>query len=471
MMKVKLSSKTFLFLFFIVALPTFLFSQQSYDITFKIGEIYVDTVVIKSYYGNKTIVIDSLKREKDGSFRLKKDNIHKGIGIFTVGKMDIFTFVFDKENKFEINLDDNWNYMIKGCQENDLYFEFQKANKQIRFLESKTKREIKENPKANRDSLNNIYSTEVNKFMSFQKEFYKSYPNHIMTKMVKALEDPQIPKEYLNGNQIDSTKKLDFIYYFRTHYWDNFDFSDNRLIATPYFFTKQKTYMNELTMQSADSIAVAIKDFIEKANQKNGLEYSKYILDYYIQMNRKLPFAYNEERFVEIVDRVVSGERTPWISPSEIETLKIEADKIRPLLPEKQFINISEKDLSGKTYNLYDIKKKYTVVYFWSAGCESCKINLDQLETFYKKFKNVYDFEIFSIDLDNNMEESIAFQQKHPFDWIVLKSNSTLLKEKYNLDIEMTPDLYLLDKDKKIINHTPLYNQIEETIKSIEEEE
>ena len=69
------------------------------------------------------------------------------------------------------------------------------------------------------------------------------------------------------------------------------------------------------------------------------------------------------------------------------------------------------------------------------------------------------------------MEESIAFQQKHPFDWIVLKSNSTQLKEKYNLDIEMTPDLYLLDKDKKIINHTPLYNQIEETIKSIEEEE
>lgn len=471
MMKAKLNFKIFLPLIFFAALPIFLFSQQSYDITFKIGGIYVDTVVIKSYYGNKTIVIDSLKREKDGSFHLKKDNIHRGIGIFSVGKIDIFTFVFDKVDKFEINLDDNWNYLVKGCQENDLYFEFQQANSNIRYLENKTKKEIKDNLNINKDSLNNIYTTEVNKFMSFQKEFYKNYPNHIMTKMVKALEDPQIPKEYLNGKQIDSTKKLEFIYYFRTHYWDNFDFSDNRLIATPYFFSKQKTYMNELTMQSADSIAVAIKDFIEKANQNNGLEYSKYILDYYIQMNIKLPFAYNEERFVEIVDRVVSGERTPWISPSEIETLKTEADKLRPLLPEKLFVNLSEKTLSGKTYNLHDVKTKYTVVYFWSAGCESCKINLDQLENFYKKFKNVYDFEIFSIDLDNNMEESIAFQQKHPFDWIVLKSNSTLIKEKYNLDIEMTPDLYLLDKDKKIINHTPLYNQIEETIRSIEEKE
>ncbi|MDD2530640.1 MAG: DUF5106 domain-containing protein [Bacteroidales bacterium] len=471
MMKVKSNSKLSFLSFFILGIPFLSFSQKSYDITFKIAEIYTDTVVIKSYFGNKTIVIDSLKREKDGSFRLKKDNIHEGLGAFTVGNMEIFTFVFDKESKFEINLDDDWNYLVKGCKENDLYFEFQKANKQVRFMESRMKREINQNPKANRDSLNNVYRYEVNKFMSFQDEFYKNYPNNIMTKIVKSMEDPQIPKEYLKNNQIDTSKRLEFIYYFRTHYWDNFDFSDKRLIATPYFFTKQKTYINELTMQSADSIGESIKDFIEKANKSKGFEYSQYMLDYYLQLNAKLPFAYNEERFVEIVDRVVSFERTPWVSPSEISSLQSDADKLRPLLPGKQFVNISEKTLSGKTYNLYDIKKKYTLVYFWSASCESCKINLDQLETFYKKYKNIYDFEIFSIDLDNSLEESIAFQQKHPFDWIVLKSNSSLLKEKYNLDIEMTPDLYLLDKEKRIINHTPLYNQIEETIRSIEEEE
>ncbi len=469
-MKVKSNYNIFFLLFFFLCLPFLGFSQlQSYDITFKIEEIYTDTIVIKSYYGNKTIVIDSLKREKDGSFRLKKDNIHRGVGVFTVGKLEIFTFLFDKSSKFEISLDDDWNYLVRGCQENDLYFEFQKANKNIRFLGNRIKREINKNPKANKDSLNSIYKEEVNKFMSFQKEFYKNYPNHIMTKTIKAMEDPEIPKEYLKDNKIDTAKQLEFIYYFRTHYWDNFDFSDNRLIATPYFFSKQKTYFNELTMQNADSIAEALKFLVEKANESNGYEYSKYVLDYYLQLNAKLPFAYNEERFVKIVDRVVSFERTFWLSPSEIDALRTEADKLRPLLPKEQFINITEKDLGGKTYSLYDIKKKYTIVYFWSAGCESCKINLDQLETFYKDYNKTYDFEIFSIDLDNNLEESISFQKKHPFDWIVLKSNSSLLKERYNLDIIMTPDLYLLDKDKRIINHTPLYNQIEETIRSIEE--
>ncbi|MDD4387573.1 MAG: hypothetical protein PHD15_07495, partial [Clostridia bacterium] len=66
---------------------------------------------------------------------------------------------------------------------------------------------------------------------------------------------------------------------------------------------------------------------------------------------------------------------------------------------------------------------------------------------------------------------SLKFRKAHPFNWIVLKTTSEELESKYNLNIEMTPDIYILDKDKKIINHTPSYNQIEETIKRIEEKQ
>ncbi len=149
----------------------------------------------------------------------------------------------------------------------------------------------------------------------------------------------------------------------------------------------------------------------------------------------------------------------------------MEADKLRPLLPNQKFKNITEKDFEGKTHSLYDLKNKYTIVYFFSAECESCKINLEVLEKFYNDFKNVYDVEVFSIDLDHNMEASLKFKKEHPFKWIVLKTTSEELESKYNLNIEMTPDIYILDKDKKIINHTPSYNQIEETIKRIEEKQ
>lgn len=467
--KMAKSIKLIISLFSLIIIPLISFSQQDYDIKLKIHDIEDSTILIKSFYGKEQVILDTLHLQKDGTFHFKKDNVHKGIAIVSINNYDIFTFLFDKSKKFEIEMDGDWNYVVKGCQDNDLYFEFQKANSFLRKHENDIKKELKQNKEANKDSLMVVYSKERESFLKFQNEFYKTYPNHIMSTIVRVIEDPKIPKEFYKGKEIDTAKASEFIYYFRKHYWDNFDFSDNRIIGTPYFFTKLKTYINEITVQNGDSIGVSLKDFVDLARKNKGDEYAQYAIKYYINTNRKLPFAYNEERFVSIVDKVVSPEITTWLTPSEIEQLRMEADKLRPLLPNQPFINISEKDLDGKTYNLYDVKKKYTIVYFWSSSCESCKKNLEVLENFYKEYKNVYDLEIFSLDLDNNMEHSIEFRKKHPFDWIVLKSNSTILKEKYNLDIELTPDLYILDKDKKIINHTPLYSQIKDTIKNLEE--
>lgn len=460
-----------LILLLLAFIPNALFSQQSYDIKFKIRDIYADEIVIKSYFGKDIIIIDTLKIKEDSSFYLKKDNINQGIGIITVGRFDIFTFLFDKSNKFAIEMDSDWNYVVNGCMDNDLYFEFQKANTKMRRLDKSIRKEMQENKQANRDSLESLFIKESKIFIEFQNSFYENYPNHIMSKLQTSFEDIKVPEEYKNGNAIDTTKIKEFIYYYKTHYWDNFDFSDQRLLGTPNFFKKLKTYMSEITFQKGDSIGESIKDLIVLANKNNGYIYSKYIVDYYLKSYRNVPFSYSEEKFVGIVDKVIDYQITPWLPISGIDILKMEADKLRPLLPNQKFKNITEKDFEGKTHSLYDLKNKYTIVYFFSAECESCKINLEVLEKFYNDFKNVYDVEVFSIDLDHNMEASLKFRKAHPFNWIVLKTTSEELESKYNLNIEMTPDIYILDKDKKIINHTPSYNQIEETIKRIEEKQ
>ena len=160
-----------------------MFSQQSYDITFKIRDIYDNKIVIKSYYGKDIVIIDTVKQAEDGSFRLLKDNINSGIGIVSVGRYDIFTFLlFDKANKFDIEMDGDWNYVVNGCMDNDLYFEFQKANTSIRKLEGSIRKEIKENKNANKDSLESIFLKESKSFVSFQNQFYENYPNHLMSK-------------------------------------------------------------------------------------------------------------------------------------------------------------------------------------------------------------------------------------------------------------------------------------------------
>ena len=168
-------------------LPINLFSQQSYDITFKIRDIYDNKIVIKSYYGKDIVIIDTVKQAEDGSFRLLKDNINSGIGIVSVGRYDIFTFLFDKANKFDIEMDGDWNYVVNGCMDNDLYFEFQKANTSIRKLEGSIRKEIKENKNANKDSLESIFLKESKSFVSFSKPVLRKLSQPpLMSKLVNV---------------------------------------------------------------------------------------------------------------------------------------------------------------------------------------------------------------------------------------------------------------------------------------------
>lgn len=462
-MKVRLSF-SFFFLFFLLSLCAF--SQRSYDITFNIEGLLAKQIVIKSYYGKDKIVIDTLNKDENNNFHLKKDSIFPSIAMVYYQNYELFTFLFGKDTSFTINIDMDWNFHIENSKDNDLYFEYQKENTFLRLLYSQIKEtQIKDS--TTRDSLIEEYSKKRNSFILFQKDFFQNYPNHILTKIDNAFKQVPLKEDFFIGEKIDTTKRKEIIYYIRKNFWNNFNFSDSIFMGTPQFFNHFKRYISEATIQRGDSIAESLKDFIVMANNNGGELYSKYVFDYMIEQNIDIPFAYNEDRMVEIVDRVVNDSITPFVSPSQIMELRIKADRIRPLLVGKKFSNFSEKDFSNKTHNLYDIKSRYTIVYFWAAGCESCKKDIDILKNFYKNYHKIYDFEIYSIDLNEDLSQSIEFNTKTPFSWIVVKTTPEEIMKKYNLDISLTPDIYILDEEKRIVNHTPLYSQVIKTIKQL----
>lgn len=211
----------------------------------------------------------------------------------------------------------------------------------------------------NRDSLTVVYRSEENKFNAFQSNFYKTYPENLMSVVVNMLKDPQIPKHFYKGDSIDRDKVDAFRYYFRKHYWDNFPFTDTRLIGTPYYFKKFRTYVNDITYPSKDSLLSSLKDYIafaRKGNKDPNNEYVRFAVFYMIRENKNIPFSDREEQFVCGVDLLEKEDYDVFL-PSEIEQLRQSADKIRPLLPGNKFINLTFADLAGKEHSLYDIKK------------------------------------------------------------------------------------------------------------------
>ena len=438
-----------------------------YEVKLWIYDFEDSLVFIKGAYGqNAALLLDTLKMQKDGSF-VMKGNYHSGIVIVSSLQEDLFSFLLE-EKKFTIDIFPDGFYEVKGSIENDRYLEYQKMNKKYRTVMHECNAIAKEQPEK-KDSLQAVLYKARKTFSDYQQSFYKLYPENLMSVLVRAVTAPQLDKKYIdeNGN-IKQGMEAEYAYVYRSKFWDSFDFRDERIMGTPYFYKKFQTYIDKMTMQTVDSVFSSLKYFIDYANSQGGQLYSDYIIDLYLKRYSRLPFSFNEAIYVKMVDSLFNDKYTPWLSQGEKDFHMAKAEQLRHFLPTNPFPEITAQTLENKSLRLYDLKHRYTVVFFWSAGCESCKKNIDELKNFYKDYKDKYDFEIFSIEMGGNIEETKKQLQEEPFDWTVVQSNPTQINKLYGLDIDHTPEIYILDNEKRILNKTALYQHVQAVIEQEE---
>ncbi|MBO5963974.1 MAG: redoxin domain-containing protein, partial [Bacteroidales bacterium] len=379
---------------------------KEYKVKLWIHDFADSVIYLKGAFGEKNnLLLDSLKMKSDGSFEVIGKQ-HPGIVVVSSAKEDMFSFVLDKETEFTLSIFPDGFYEVKGSIENDRYLEYQKMNKDYRKVLYEGKLAIKNQPEK-QDSIQSVMLKARKEFTDYQNAFYKNYPENIMSVLVRAISQPDMPKKYFDEKgEVKKETGLEYAYVYRKHYWDGFDFRDSRIMGTPYFYKKFQTYLDKLTMQNADSVFASFKYFVDLANSRGGELYSDYIIDLYLSKLPRLPFSFNEVLYTKIVDSLINDKYTPWMPLNEREFHQVKIDEIRNFLPGKPFPNISAQTMENRNLQLYDLKKRYTVVFFWSAGCESCKKNIDELKEFYNSSKEKYDFEVFSIEMGGNLEET-----------------------------------------------------------------
>src|SRR5437764_6527992 len=110
--------------------------------------------------------------------------------------------------------------------------------------------------------------------IDYKLNYIKEHPNTLLAKVFQASQEPDVPEApKLENGQKDST--FAFRYY-KEHYFDGFDFADDRLLRTPVYHSKISTYLKTLTLQMPDSI-IRVADFlVEKA--KPNKETYKYMV-------------------------------------------------------------------------------------------------------------------------------------------------------------------------------------------------
>lgn len=437
-------------------------SQSDYKVSFFIHEYEDSIIYIEGYCGSDNKVMDSVKVAKDGGFYWTANGYLMGMYMVKSHKGDLFSFCLDLSKEFSIEIYENGEFFVKNSPENDAYFLYQKENKKCQTAMYYYK--IKASEKgANVDSLRTDILTVIDSFNAFQKSFFKAYPYNLITVVSDGMNQ-SAPSYFFENGKVKKGMETQYATYYRQHYWDRFHFNDRRILYTPYFIKQFNNYISEITVQQPDSVCKSIDEFIAKADKNGGKEYADYVIAWYLDNSPKMPFSFNEIIYSHIIKNYLER-ASKYLMPSVIEFHQENIKRITPFLPGNTMPNIVLRDFNGEVHKLYALKNAYTVLYFFSSTCASCKKNIDDLKNFYKEYKDKYNVEIYSIDIEQDYALSKAHQETEPFDWIVTHATAEELAP-YNFQLDHTPSLFILDKHKKILNKTAIYNHVQQSIEN-----
>ena len=269
------------------------------------------------------------------------------------------------------------------------------------------------------------------------------------------LDEPQVPPAPTNADSLYAFR------YYRSHFLDNVDFQDSRLLRTPVLFNKANTYVENLTYKIPDSIKVSIDHIIEKTrgNEENFQFFVVHFLNKYAQSK----IMGMDEVYVHMVETYyMTGEAT-WTDSAQVAKMTERALAISPTIIGKKAPNLTMQDVDGKWQTLYNVDADFTILFFWSYDCGHCQKEAPKLAEFYQKYKSK-GVELFTVSINGDRDEWKEALEKYKLEGISVEDHYRKSGFDKIYDVRSTPRLFVLDKDKVIRAKHLAVDQLEEAL-------
>ncbi len=429
-------------------------AATGYEIKIRMNGLRDTVCYLGNHFGEKQYVKDTVHVDHDGWAVFKgNEPLPGGIYLVVLPSHTYFEIVVN-EQKFSIEtdtIDFVESMKITGSLENKLFNDHQK------FIIAKTKysQTLKAKMDANKDNKDSVayYKkaiTDVDKEVKdYRIKLMNDYPQTFMAKIIKTMSEPEVPEAPKDekGNVTDST--FQFRYY-KAHFLDNVDFSDDRLLRTPLLQTKIKTYTQQLTVPLPDSIIPSVDTIIEKSRaNKEVFKYSVATLANYYETSNIMGY---DKVFVHIAEKYYLSNDAYWADSTLKAKIHERVMKIKPNILGEKAYNLVMPDTGFVMHSLQDIKEKFTILAFWDPTCSHCKHEIPLLSAFRDSAReHGISVEVFSVGIESDIELWKKFIRDNKLKWINVSDlyNNTNFRNYY--DIYSTPVIYLLDEQKRII--------------------
>jgi len=443
--------------------------KKGYNIKVTLDNYHDSILYLVNYYG-KTNQIKDTAFVKKGAFVFSGEEALKGgIYLCVTKERKYFEMLVDQEQHFSIhtkNDDFVGSAKIKGSQDNQDFYTYLKflegKDKERKNLEETYKNKLEDkDAKAEMEKKMKVINTAV---IDYKEAYIKENPNAFLTLILNASKEPEIPKELpLNDKgEPDST----YIYkYYKAHFFDGFDFADERLLRTPLYASKIKKYFKQVLLQHPDTLIKEADEIIAKA--KPNKETYKYCIWYFTYETETSQIMGIDAVFVHLVKKYYETGEAYWINETVLKNITERAHVLDKLWIGKEAPNMIMIDTLNNLKALYGLNADYTVVLFWDPDCGHCRHEIPIIRDWINENGDHYGAKVFAVCSDTNLVKWKTFLRKNKIQqWNNVNGTRSATKNYHDLyDIISTPTIYLLDKDKKIIAKRLGAEQVEEFIK------
>lgn len=380
-------------------IPTLAFSQV--NIRFIIDTQDDSLFYFCKYRGAKTIVIDTLTR-KNGVIQYKnKKRLPEGIYLLTNSENFPMTEVLvGKKQRFKVIINDLENmtsFKVKGCAKETKTYF--KLMAKVRYAEAAI---------AALENETGYHPENVRKIDSLKQDL-DNYEESLKIKKKDAFINMVINS--LKRHGIDD-------------YWDDFPLDDARILTYPLIDNKLETYFDNL-YGDANKINAEIDKLIAKTG--DCVETRDYLLWYFYRKYYNPKYMNLDDVYIHLVDEYFTKLEFENVSESVISMMAERAKYLKNLKIGAKMPNI------GK---LHSIEAQYITVIFYDETCKKCAQEGRILEEIKKRHPEMV---IFSVEI-----------------------NSTDVPNLLSIyDIQTTPMIYVLDKQKHIIAKRIKAEQVE----------
>lgn len=433
-------------------------------------------VYLGYYYGKIKALADSteLNASSEGVFS-GKDRLPGGVYfVVSPGRAILFELLIDSVQHFSVSADTTslpGSVVFTGSPDNVVFQGYTRyTSEKGKAIMAAQKELAGARTRADSARLMDKMKALNSEIQQYREDLSRKYPHSLLTTLFHLLKEPVIPPAARQpGGKYDSN----FAYrYFKSHYWDDISFTDERLTRTPVFEPRLDKYFHDLVPPEADSIEREADMMLLEARVSKPM--FQYLMVYFVQKYVNPEYMGQDAVFVHLFEKYINTGETEFFTDKYRTFLNNRAYSLMANLIGQPAANLEMVDSTGKPMPLYDVQAPFVVICFWDPTCSHCKETVPKVDSIFQVKWKREGVKLYGVMVDGGKEAWSQFIKDHNLiDWIHVyetkehqeateKAGQPNYRQLY--DVYQTPILYLLDKDKRIIAKKLSYQQLDEVI-------